>query len=305
MMEMVLKPLFLYLSKNKLLTRCAKRWGLKMGAKQVVAGVTIDEAIETVRELNRKGLVATIDHLGEFVSTRKEAIQSASHCMNTLEAIALSKVTSNLSLKLTQLGLDVDQELCYQNMRNIVRKAAELGNFVRIDMEDSSHCQQTLDILSKLLKEFPKSVGTVIQAYLYRSQQDITGLKGINLRLVKGAYREPPKLALQDKKLIDENYFSLIKQHLQSGSYTAIASHDHIIIEKVKAFCREERIPTTQFEFQMLYGFRKELQERIAAEGYTMRVYVPFGTDWYGYFMRRLAERPQNISFALRGLFSK
>lgn len=302
---MVLKPMFLYLSKNKVLNHSAKRWGFKLGAKQVVAGVTIDDAMRAVRELNEKGLVATVDHLGEFITSRDEAMESMTYCLKTLEAIADTGVTCNLSLKLTQLGLDVEQELCYENMRKIVSRAAELGNFVRIDMEDSSHCQQTLDILAKLRQEFPGSVGTVIQAYLYRAKRDIHDLEGVNLRLVKGAYKEPPQLAIQEKKLIDKNYLSIIKQHLKSGSYTAVATHDHVIIEKVKAFCRVEGIPTSQFEFQMLYGFRKELQEKIAAEGYTMRIYVPYGTDWYGYFMRRLAERPQNVSFALRGMLSK
>ncbi|WP_100373605.1 proline dehydrogenase family protein [Bacillus sp. FJAT-45037] len=305
MVSMVLKPMFLYLSKNKVLNRSAKRWGLKMGAKQVVAGVTIADAMRTVQELNDKGLVATVDHLGEFITSRQEAIESTNDCIETLKAITKTGVNCNLSLKLTQLGLDVERELCYQNMRKIVRTAYELENFVRIDMEDSSHCQQTLDLLADLREEFPNSVGTVIQAYLHRAKADVNDLQGINLRLVKGAYKESSEIAFQEKKVIDDNYFEIIKQHLLSGSYTAIASHDHTIIDKVKAFCEEEGIPKTQFEFQMLYGFRKELQEEIAKEGYTMRVYVPFGTDWYGYFMRRLAERPQNVSFAIRGLLSK
>ncbi|MDV2885762.1 proline dehydrogenase [Alkalihalophilus pseudofirmus] len=305
MVSMVLKPMFLYLSKNKVLNRGAKRWGLKMGAKQVIAGVTINDAMIAVRELNDKGLVATVDHVGEFITTREEALESADYCLQTLKAISETGVKCNLSLKLTQLGLDVERELCYQNMRKIVGKAEELGNFVRIDMEDSAHCQQTLDLLNELREEFPHSVGTVIQAYLYRASQDVTDLQGVNLRLVKGAYKEPSQIAIQDKKEIDDNYLAIIKQHLLSGSYTAIATHDHMIIDKVKTFCAEEGIPKTQFEFQMLYGFRKELQETIAKEGYTMRVYVPYGTDWYGYYMRRLAERPQNVSFVLRGLLSK
>ncbi|MDV2684932.1 proline dehydrogenase [Alkalihalophilus lindianensis] len=305
MVSMVLKPMFLYLSKNKVLNRGAKRWGLKMGAKQVVAGVTIDDAMRTVSELNEKGLVATVDHLGEFITSREEAIESTNYCIETLKAISKTGVTCNLSLKLTQLGLDVERELCYENMRKIVGTAYELGNFVRIDMEDYAHCQQTLDILADLRKEFPNSVGTVIQAYLYRAAEDVSDLQGVNLRLVKGAYKEPSEVAFQDKKDVDDNYLSIIKQHLRSGSYTAIATHDHMIIDKVKSFCEEEGIAKSQFEFQMLYGFRKELQEQIVKEGYTMRVYVPYGTDWYGYFMRRLAERPQNVSFAIRGLLSK
>lgn len=282
-----------------------KKWGLKLGAKHVVAGVTIEDAMMAVKQLNDKGLVATVDHLGEFITSEQEARDSTDYCLRTLQAIADANVDCNLSLKLTQLGLDVNEELCIQNMRKIVAKAESLGNFVRIDMEDSGHCQQTLDILAVLLKEFPNSVGTVIQAYLFRADEDVTALSGINLRLVKGAYKEPASIAFQEKKRVDENYLHIIKQHLRSGSYTAIASHDHRIIWKVKSFCAAEKIPKSRFEFQMLYGFRTELQEKIASEGYKMRVYVPYGTDWFGYFMRRLAERPQNIAFALRGLLSK
>jgi proline dehydrogenase len=221
-----------------------------------------------------------------------------------LEAISRAGVNSNLSVKMTQLGLDIDKEFCLENMRRILETAKKTKNFVRIDMEDHAHCQVTLDILRELHEDYD-NVGTVIQAYLYRAEQDVKDLKGIPLRLVKGAYKESPEVAIQDKKEIDGNYMRIIKEHLLSGTYTAIATHDHNIIEKVKEFAKKNNISTDQFEFKMLYGFRTELQLSIVKEGYKMRVYIPFGDDWFGYFMRRLAERPQNVAFALKGLFSK
>ncbi len=304
MIAEVSKNVFLYASQNKALNKAAKKWGLKLGASQVVAGMTIESAVKQVEKLNRQGLVCTLDHLGEFVSSREEALEATDYNIRTLEAIAKTGVNSNLSVKMTQLGLDIDRNFCLQNMRKILAAAKKHNNFVRIDMEDYSHCQVTLDILRELRKTYD-NVGTVIQAYLFRSEQDIKELEGISLRLVKGAYKESPEVAYQEKELVDENYFNIIKQHLLSGSYTAIASHDHVIIDRVKAFAKKHNIPTDQFEFQMLYGFRTDMQLELVKEGYKTRVYIPFGNDWFGYFMRRLAERPQNVSFALKGLFSK
>ncbi|WP_227937930.1 proline dehydrogenase family protein [Alkalihalobacillus deserti] len=304
MVEKLSKNFFLYMSKNKMLNKGAKKWGLKLGAAQVVAGVSIDSVMKVVKHLNDKGLVCTVDHLGEFVLNKEEAAESTQVCIDTLEAISATGVNCNLSLKLTQLGLDIDRQLCIDNMHRILKVAKKANNFVRIDMEDYSHYHQTLEILEELRKKY-ENVGTVIQAYLYCAAKDLEELKGISLRLVKGAYKESADVAIQSKEKIDKNYLAIIKQHLLNGSYTAIATHDHQVIEKVKKFCEKNQIPKSQFEFQMLYGFRTELQEEIAAEGYTMRVYVPFGEDWYGYFMRRLAERPQNVSFALKGFFSK
>lgn len=303
-MEMILRNFFLFLSQNKLLNKSAKKYGLKLGAKQVIAGETIEDAIETVRKLNDKGLICTVDHLGEFVFNREEAIESADYCVRTLEAIAASGVNCNLSLKLTSLGLDVDRNLCRDNMRKILATAEKHNNFVRIDMEDYAHLDATLDLLNELRREY-SNVGTAVQAYLYRAERDVENLKGTSIRLIKGAYKESHKVAIQDKNEIDENYMKIIKQHLLNGSYAAVASHDHNVIEKVKQFAKENNIPKSQFEFQMLYGFRTDLQLAIAKEGYTMRIYVPFGNDWYGYFMRRLAERPQNVAFAARGIFNK
>ncbi|OYD09584.1 proline dehydrogenase family protein [Paludifilum halophilum] len=304
MIETLSKNIFLYASQSKTMNRAAKKWGLRFGASQVVAGETIESAVKAVKSLNDKGLVCTVDHLGEFVSSREEATEATEYCIWTLDRIAESGVHCNLSLKLTQLGLDIDQRFCFNNMRRILDTAAKHRNFVRIDMEDYSHCQMTLDLLKELRQEY-ENVGTVIQSYLYRALQDVKDLKGVPLRLVKGAYKESPEVAYQEKAKVDENFMTIIKEHLLSGSYTAIATHDHNIIAKVTDFVKEKGISPDQFEFQMLYGFRKELQIRLAEEGYTMRVYIPFGNDWFGYFMRRLAERPQNVAFALKGMFSR
>ncbi|UAC49811.1 proline dehydrogenase [Bacillus aquiflavi] len=304
MIETISKNFFLRISESKFLNKAARKWGLKFGAGQVVAGETIDSAIKKVRELNDKGLVCTLDHLGEFVSSKEEASEATQYCIDTLDAIAKSGVECNLSVKMTQLGLDIDKDFCLNNIKKIVSTAKKYDNFVRIDMEDSPRCQVTMDILKELRKVYD-NVGTVIQAYLFRSQKDVEDLAGVPLRLVKGAYKEPAEVAFQEKQEVDKNYLKIIQTHLLSGSYTAIASHDHRIIEKVKEFVESENISHDQFEFQMLYGFRNELQLSLVKEGYKVRVYVPYGDDWFGYFMRRLAERPQNVSFAFKGFFSK
>lgn len=304
-MEQLMKDFFLFLSKNKSLNAAAKKWGLRFGASRFVAGETIAEAINVVRELNQKGLVCTLDHLGEFVFSVAEANESADYCIKTLEAIHTAGVECNLSLKMTSLGLDISRELCVTNMRRILDAAKRNGNlFVRIDMEDYAHNEVTMEILNELLQDYD-NVGTVMQAYLYKVADDIEALKDkkVNLRLVKGAYKESPEVAFPNKADVDENYKKIIKQHLLNGNYAAIATHDDNIIEYVKQLEKEYNIPRSQFEFQMLYGIRSGAQLDLAKEGYKMRVYVPYGNDWYGYFMRRLAERPANVAFVLKGLF--
>lgn len=298
-MEALLKNFFLVLSKNRFLNRAAKKWGLRFGAGRVVAGETIEEAIAKVQELNCMGLSCTLDHLGEFVNSKEEALEAADYCIKTLEAIAASGVDCNLSLKLTQLGLDINRELCLSNMRRILDTGVKHGIFVRIDMEDYSHNQVTLSILKELRRTY-KNVGTVIQAYLYKSEQDVLLLRKdqVNLRLVKGAYKESEKVAFPEKADVDENLKKLIKIHLSSGSYTAVASHD----DKIITYTKSLGFPRDQFEFQMLYGIRPAYQLQLVQEGYKVRVYVPYGNDWYGYFMRRLAERPANVAFVLKGL---
>ncbi|SDO32449.1 proline dehydrogenase family protein [Alkalicoccus daliensis] len=300
---MITRDFFLFLAKNDFMKDKARKWGPKFGAKSVIAGETIEEAMQTAKELNEKGLKVTVDHLGEFVYNKEEAMDAADYCIRTLEGMEESGVDCNLSLKLTQLGLDIDKELCISNMRAILDTAKKYNNFVRIDMEDYSHIEATFEVLEELRKTHD-NVGPAIQAYLFRSEQDVEALKGMNIRLMKGAYNESPEVAFKDQKEIDNNYINIIKRHMRNGSYAAVATHDHKIIAEVKKFAEENGISKDQFEFQMLYGFRSELQEEIAAEGFKMRVYVPFGNDWYGYFMRRLAERPQNITFAVRGVLT-
>jgi proline dehydrogenase len=305
-MEQLMRDFFLFLSKNKALTKLAKKYGLRFGASRFVAGETIAQAVEVIKQLNKKGLAVTVDYLGEFVDNEEEANEMANHCIEAIEAIGREKLNSQLSLKMTSMGLDISDELVMRNMRRILDTAKQYGVFVTIDMEDYSRCQKTLDIFKQLKKEYD-NVGTVLQAYLYRTVSDIEDLKDYhpNLRLVKGAYKESPEVAFPDKKDVDENFKKIIKMHLLNGNYTAVATHDDAIIEYTKQLVKEYNIPNSQFEFQMLYGIRPERQEQLAREGYTMRVYVPYGTDWYGYFMRRLAERPANVAFVLKGVLRK
>ncbi len=301
-----MRDFFLFLSKNKTLTKLAKRYGLRFGASRFVAGETIEQAAEVIKQLNKKGLAVTIDYLGEFVDNESEANEMADNSIEAIRAIGRERLNSQLSLKMTSMGLDISDELVMRNMRRILEAAKENGVFVTIDMEDYSRCQKTIDIFKQLKKEYD-NVGTVLQAYLYRTEDDIEDLKDYhpNLRLVKGAYKESSEVAFPDKKDVDENFKKIIKMHLLNGNYTAVATHDDAIIEYTKQLVKEYNIPNDQFEFQMLYGIRPERQEQLAREGYTMRVYVPYGTDWYGYFMRRLAERPANVAFVLKGMFRK
>ncbi|UHA72758.1 proline dehydrogenase family protein [Paenibacillus sp. 481] len=306
-MESVLRNAFLFLSKNQFANRTAKKYGLRFGARKFVAGEQIAEAISVVRELNTRGIVATLDHLGEFIFTKEEALESKDYCIRTLEAIAAGGVQSNLSLKLTQLGLDISYDLCLDNMRQIVAAAQRLNNFVRIDMEDYAHNEATIKLFHQLRSEYGATVGLVIQAYLFKSEEDMKQLNKYNpnFRLVKGAYKESPMVAFPDKVDVDNNFIRIIEQHLLQGNYAAVATHDDRIIEHVKRFAQQRGIPNSQFEFQMLYGIRTHEQQSLAAQGYTMRVYVPYGNDWYGYFMRRLAERPANVAFVLKSMFKK
>lgn len=304
-MESLLRNGLLFLSKNRTANRAAKKYGLRFGARRFVAGEQIADAVAAVRQLNEAGIVATLDHLGEFILTEDEALESTRFCIRTLKEIEKSGVRSNLSLKMTQLGLDLSRELCMRNMRAILDTAAACGNFVRIDMEDYAHNEASIDIFCELREEYGDTVGLVIQAYLYKSADDIDKLHRFrpNLRLVKGAYKESPDVAYPNKEDVDRNFIRIIEQHLKNGDYAAIATHDDNIIRHVKQFVNEHNIPRSQFEFQMLYGIRTQAQRELANEGFTMRIYVPFGNDWYGYFMRRLAERPANVGFVLKSLF--
>ncbi|WP_102262582.1 proline dehydrogenase family protein [Mesobacillus jeotgali] len=300
----IARDFFMALSKNQLLNASAKKWGFKLGAGKVVAGTDTDGMIQSVKNLNSHGISATVDHLGEFVYSENEAIEAKENVLKTLQAIKHSNVDAHLSIKLTQLGLDVDQDFCLKNMQEIMKAAKENGIFVNIDMEDYSHLQMTFDIIKQLQVEYD-NIGTVIQAYLFRSENDIENLKHMRLRLVKGAYKENEKVSLQKKEEIDKNYLRLIKKRLEHPGFTSIATHDHNVINEVKQFVMENDIPKDKFEFQMLYGFRTDMQLELVEEGYSFCTYVPYGHDWYGYFMRRLAERPQNLNLVLKSLVAR
>lgn len=296
------KNFFYSLSQNKLLNESAKKWGFKFGADKFVAGTDLNSVTKTIKKLNRYGISGTVDNLGEFVSDREEAMRATNNIIRLLNRINEENLDCHVSVKLTQLGLDIDEQFCIDNMRKIMEAASKFGIFVNIDMEDYSRYEQTLRILQTLREEF-ENVGTVMQAYLYRAEDDLEQLKDVRIRLVKGAYKESEAVAYQSKTEIDRNYLKLAKKRLLGDAFTSIATHDHNIINELKAFIKENNISHDKFEFQMLYGFRTELQYNLAAEGYRFCTYIPFGTDWFGYYMRRLAERPQNINLIVKDVF--
>lgn len=272
--------------------------------RRFVAGEHLDEAVAAVRALNHSGRLASLDCLGESVSSEPEARAAAAAYCDMFDRIAGEKLTCNVSLKLTQLGLDISPSLCEELLAEIVNRAAAQGNFVRIDMESSTYTQRTIDIC-KRMRTHSDSVGTVIQSYLFRTEQDARDLLavGCRLRLVKGAYKEPASVAFPRKADVDANYIKVMNIILPSGVYHGIATHDPRMLDATKKFAAEQGIRTDQFEFQMLYGIRSDLQEQLIREGYRLRVYVPYGSDWFPYFMRRLAERPANLKFFLSNLF--
>ena len=301
---MALRDFFISLSENQTLNNAAQQYGLKLGAQSVVAGTTIEEVIESIRKLNEQGISCTVDNLGEYVTDESEATQAKEEILAMIEAIQVEELDAHISLKPSQLGLDIDIDFCYDNLYEIVERAHEYGIFVNFDMEDYKRLQPSFDMLEELAKSFD-NVGTVIQAYFHRAKDDIENFKDFRLRVVKGAYKESEEVAYQDKLDIDINFIELIEYHLAHGHFTSIATHDHNIIKHVKYYVEQYDIPKEKFEFQMLYGFRKDLQLELAREGYQVCVYVPYGKDWYGYFMRRLAERPQNISLVTKQVFNK
>ncbi|MBW3111556.1 MULTISPECIES: proline dehydrogenase family protein [Bacillaceae] len=305
-MEAISKRFFLFLSHNKALDKMAKRWGSKFGANNLVGGETFAQAIPLITQLNEEGFQVTVDHLGEFVDSTEVVRENVQRCIESISAIAYHGLETEISVKLTSLGLDISQDLVMESMELILSKAKESGITVTLDMEDSSRCHAILDVYKKLCQKYD-NVGTVIQSYLYVSEKDVDDLNQCSpyLRLVKGAYNESGKVAFQEKKKVDENLKHLIKKQLLNGHYTAIASHDEAIINYTIGLVKEHNIPNDRFEFQMLYGMRNQLQSELLKKGYTVRIYLPYGEDWFGYFMRRLAERPANIAFALKGIFSK
>lgn len=280
--------------------------GRRMSSR-FVAGMEIADALNAAETLNEKGITATLDSLGESVSSPDQAHRAADTYHQILDAIRLRGLNANVSVKLTQMGLDIDHALAYDIVLALVAHAASAGIFVRIDMEGSEHTQTTVDMVRKIHAIHPGSVGIVIQAYLYRSERDLHTLlaDGIRVRLCKGAYQEPPNLAFASKKDVDGNYLKLTRILLNSSIYHGLATHDEKIIEATKHFLRERNFDAKRFEFQMLYGIRRDLQKALVRDGFNMRVYIPFGTEWYPYFMRRLAERPANVIFLARNFFRR
>jgi len=269
-----------------------------------VAGYTLDQALAVCRELNAEAITVTLDVLGESISSLGEAAAARDAYLRTLSAIHDKRIQGNVSLKLSQFGIDLSADVCRQNVGQLVERAASLNGFVRVDMESSEYTDRTLDLVCDLHQRY-QAVGTVIQAYLYRSKKDIEMLnaRGIRVRLCKGAYLEPASAAFPQKAQVDANYIELMQLLLDKGAYPAIATHDEKMIAATKAYAESRKISRDAFEFQMLYGIRRDLQRQLAKEGYRVRVYVPFGSAWYPYYMRRLAERPANVLFILRNMF--
>jgi proline dehydrogenase len=303
---MVTRNALLYLSKQEGLKDFATRFApFKRLTTRFVAGEDIEEAITAIRAINARGATASFDHLNESVENPAETEAEVSEYKEILKRIDETGIKSNVSIKLTQFGLEIDPELAYTNARAVVEDAARRGNFVRVDMEASNVTQVTIDIFKRLRSEFGlNDVGIVLQSYLYRTLKDAEELLRIpaRIRICKGAYNEGPDVAYADKKDVDANYVRVMQLLLSSGTYHGIATHDERMIDATVDYAQREGIGKDAFEFQMLYGVRRDLQEKLAREGYNMRVYVPYGKHWYPYFMRRLAERPANIWFIMKNM---
>jgi proline dehydrogenase len=297
----MLRQAFLYLSNQQKIFRFVRnnRFAKRL-AQRFVAGETLEEAIRAVDPLNKNGITASLDLLGESVHTEREAQAAAREILTMLDRINERRVQANVSLKLTQMGLDISEELCIALMHDVVGRARDLRTFIRIDMEDSTFTERTLRLFEdRLHPSYGDHVGIVLQSYLYRTLADVERAIAIKarVRLCKGAYREPATVAYPEKADVDANYVRCMHKLLSEGNYPALATHDERIIKEAKRYVRANDIGPDRFEFQMLYGVRRDLQERLVREGWRVRVYVPFGTQWYPYLMRRLAERPSNIAF--------
>jgi proline dehydrogenase len=300
----VLRASFLYLSRRRGLQRFVTRQRLTAAlAYRFVAGDHLDDAVRVVTDINRRGWTASLDHLGENVSEEQAARAATEDYLAAFERIASERLNANVSVKLTQLGLDISPGLCEELLTRVLQRAQQLDNFVRIDMEGSVYTQRTLDLVLALHERFP-NCGVVLQSYLYRTVEDVARLNAakVRVRLVKGAYKEAADVAFAKKADVDAKFEEEMQQLLLQGVYPAIATHDDRLIEATKRFAAERGIPTDRFEFQMLYGIRRDLQERLLREGYRVRIYVPYGTEWYPYLMRRLAERPANLLFIVRSV---
>jgi proline dehydrogenase len=290
------RRIFNFVRKNRAARKFASRF---------VAGETIEEAVKAAQDLAGRGITASLDFLGESVTMESEAVAARDQYLEMLDRLAAAGQQVNVSVKLTQMGLDISEDLCYANMERILDKAAALRGFVRLDMESSEYTQKTLDFFTqRLYQKYREHCGVVIQSALRRSERDIEDLIALRarVRLCKGAYLEPPDVAFPEKKDVDKNYLLLLEQLLLKGNYPGIATHDEAIIRHARQFAETQGVKPERYEFQMLYGIRRDLQLRLRQAGYNMRVYIPFGTQWYPYLMRRLAERPANIAFILGNL---
>ncbi len=305
----MLRSALLYLSEQPQIFKFVRKNGLaKSFANRFVAGETLDTALAAVSRLNARGITVSLDLLGESVHNEAEARTAGEAYLNILDRIHEKRADANVSVKLTAMGLDISEDLCVAIMHKILQRAREYRTFVRIDMESSEYTQRTLDLFEqRLYPSYRENVGIVLQSYLYRTFADVehANLIKARVRLCKGAYKEPETVAYPAKKDVDASYVRCMHALLKYGNYPGIATHDEAIIKEAKRFVKENQIATSRFEFQMLYGVRRDLQDRLVREGYRMRVYVPFGTQWYPYLMRRLAERPANVAFLTGNLFKE
>jgi proline dehydrogenase len=307
MIDSATKAFFHALARSPVLKRLASQYGMsseRSFARRFIAGERVEEAIAAARGIEAQHLLLTLDYLGESVKTLDEADAATREYLRILDVIVAATIERNVSLKLTQLGLDVDRATCVDNLRRILEPAQRHGFFVRIDMENSPYTAVTLEIVETLWQQQYRNIGVVLQSCLYRSAADATRMSalGVRVRLVKGAYKEPKAVAWQHKAQVDAEYVRLMKHLLDHGTYPAIATHDPAMIEATISYALERQMASDRFEFQMLYGVRRDLQRSLVARGYRMRVYVPFGQQWFPYFMRRLGERPANAAFVLKSL---
>ena len=310
MLDALSKSFFHALAASGSLKSLASRYGMRHPssfARRFIAGETVEEAMPAARELATRGLLLTLDQLGESVTSAADAETATRSYLAVIETVEAAGVERNLSLKLTQLGLDIDRATCVDNLRRILERARRGDFFVRIDMENSPYTEATLDIFETVWTLGYTNVGVVLQSALHRAEQDLARVNalGARVRLVKGAYKEPRAVAYQRKGDVDAAFVRMMRALLVEGTYPALATHDVAIIEQAKGFARERGIAQNRFEFQMLYGIRRDLQTSLLAEGYRVRVYVPFGREWFPYFMRRLGERPANVAFVVKGLLSE
>ena len=304
------KVFFNLLARSRILNTLASRYGMRRPtsfARRFIAGETISEAIEAARRVEARGLTHTLDLLGESVTTLEKADAAARAYLKVVDAIVQSGIGRNLSLKLTQLGLDVDKASAIDNLRKILERAEPDAFFVRVDMESSHYTDVTLEVFETLWQQGHRQIGIVLQSALHRSDQDLRRINalGARVRLVKGAYNEPKSVAYQKKADVDAAYARMMRTLLTEGVYPAIATHDPKMIELTRTYANEHGVAPDRFEFQMLYGVRRDLQARLVRDGYRLRVYIPFGREWFPYFMRRLGERPANVGFVLRGILGE